>query len=78
MNPNHRRSREVRSLVRTLLPPLAAGAVLPSAPSLAPHLGCNRAAAHRHLRGAMADAGVVLAKQRGRLVVARMPDARDG
>jgi len=73
MNPNHARSREVRALVRSLLTDLRVGTVLPPAPSLAPHLGCTRAAAHRHLRGAMADVGVVLETRRGRLVVARMP-----
>jgi DNA-binding transcriptional regulator YhcF (GntR family) len=78
VNPNHARSREVRAVVRTLLPPLDVGAVLPSAPSLAPALGCNRAAAHRHLRGAMADAGVVLETRRGRLVVREMPQQQEG
>jgi hypothetical protein len=73
MNPNWQRSREVRALVRTLLPGLAVGVVLPPAPSLCDALRCNRSAAWRHLRGAMADAGVTLAMERGKLVVRELP-----
>jgi hypothetical protein len=73
-NPNHARSRAVRArLTAALLPRFQVGTVLPRASRLAPALECNRSAAWRHLRGAMADAGAVLAMRGGRLCVARMP-----
>jgi hypothetical protein len=73
-NHNHARSRAVRArLTAALLPRLHVGTVLPIPSRLAPALGCNRQAAWRHLRGAMRDAGVVLAVRRGRLCVERMP-----
>jgi hypothetical protein len=76
-NPNHQRSRAVRArLTAALLPRLQVGTVLPIPSRLAPALGCNRQAAWRHLRGAMAAAGVVLAVKRGRLCVSAMPEAR--
>ena len=60
-------------LAHALLPRLTVGATLPRARVLAPTLGCSPRAAWGHLRAVMADAGVVTAVRRGRLVVQRMP-----
>ena len=60
-------------LAHALLPRLTVGATLPRARVLAPALGCSPRAAWGHLRAAMADVGVVLAVERGRLRVQAMP-----